>query len=293
MPSLKDFFAILVFLNVMFSCWGMGKLILPEFDTGTMHKYIIICDQRYGGTWLMTLLREQIDFRKNDETIHIEGELYRKSDAKPNLCRRIKEEFFESSKCTGRSICGFRVPYFVWQSCNFIRLAQKEQIHFIHVIRENKIDWLISHAVASELRNKMKAMNLTAAQVMHCKQGEKCYAEDISKVRIDPLDALQTMRNQSTLDQDISKSLEKANIRYRTLYYEDIMVMGTPLLLDFMGINVTETNQAATTRFQKRITKPQSEMISNYDEFVEVMRKTEFRWYLDACIKRIGRKDHC
>src|SRR6185312_3705391 len=85
-----------------------SKLINPEHDNGVMHKYIIICDQRYGGTWLSTLLREQV-MVKNDPIVHIEGELYKKSDAKSNLCDRSMTEFFNSPRCEGRSICAFRI----------------------------------------------------------------------------------------------------------------------------------------------------------------------------------------
>jgi hypothetical protein len=270
-----------------------SQLILPEHNNGAMHKYIIICDQRYGGTWFTTLLREQVN-RSNDEIIHMEGELFQKKDLKDsNLCQRIKTEFFDSSKCNGRKICSCRVPYFVWFSCDFISLANDEQIQFIHIVRENKIDWYISHAVASELRSKMKIMNLTAAQVMHCKENEKCYADDVNKLKINPREAIKVMRNQSLLDKNITITLQQSNIRHRSLIYEDIVVMGTPLALDFMGINVTETNQAATTKFKKRITKAQVDIIQNYGQFVNAIKKTEFRWYLDYCIENIGKPNHC
>lgn len=267
-------------------------LVNPEFDNGETHKYIFIIDQRYGGTWLTTLLREQV-MQRNDPIIHIEGELFKKSDARPDVCDRIMKEFFHSPKCEGRKICAFRMPYFVWPSCDMIQLGIKEQITFIHVIRENKIDWMMSHGVATELRNNMKSMNLSAAQVMHCKEGEKCYADEVSKIRLLPIPSIQLMREQQALDRNISFALQKANVRYRSFQYEDIVVMGTSIILDFMGINVTETNQTATTKFKKRITRSQSEVIENYHHFVKFVRRTEFRWYLDYCIHNIGKPEHC
>jgi hypothetical protein len=270
----------------------MSTILNPEFDNGAMHKYIFIIDQRYGGTWLTTLLREQVG-KNRDAIVHIEGELYKKPDVKPNLCNRIMAEFFNSPKCAGRMICAFRMPYFVWPACDFPKLAIREQIGVIHIVRDNKIDWLMSHGVATELRNQMKTMNLSAAQVMHCKEGEKCYAEEVNKIRLVPLHAIQSMREQQALDRNISEALTKGNLRYRSFLYEDIVLMGTSIILDFMGINVTETNQGATTRFKKRITRPQQEVINNYPNFVRFVKNTEFRWYLDYCIQNVGKVDHC
>jgi hypothetical protein len=288
---MKSFSHVLLLLSCLFSL-NYSNLILPEFDNGVMHKYIIVCDQRYGGTWISNLLREQVT-AANDPVVHIEGELYKKADAKPNLCDRSMKEFFASPKCEGRKICVFRIPYFVWKACDYTKLAIKEEIQFIHIIRENKIDWLISHGVASELRSNMKNLNITAAQVMHCKDGEKCYAEEVQKIKLLPLISINSMRDQTALDRNVTIAIQKANIRLKTLFYEDIVLVGTSLILDFMGINVTETNQTATTRFKKRITKPQEEVIENYTQFVKAVRKTEFRWFLDYCMKNIGTPDHC
>ena len=264
-----------------------GGYMLSQYDTGTNRKYLFIAEQRCGGTWITSTIAETL----NPHGAFLKGEIINYDDVSKGseiVKEKILAKVLHNPSCVDAKLCGFRIPYFVWRTIDFVSLAKEEQMSVVYIERENKFNLALSIAVG----NALKSMQLATEDIMHCKAGKRCYANEV-KVVMDIPFTLELMRKKQREDSEVHQALKDSGLNWHYFGYEDVMAEGFGSMLAFLGVNSSVISNMATSGYEKRVSRPQADMVSNYAEVVAALRDTEFRWQLDWCIEHIGHSDHC
>jgi len=98
-------------------------------------------------------------------------------------------------------------------------------------------------------------------------------------MRVDPNELLMNMTRLRSLQQQNRDELNRVGIEWMEVHYEDLVENNTRICdaLSFLGCGCPELG---TSIVQKIIQKPLSSLISNWDEVVKKLSKTEFAQYL-------------
>jgi len=109
--------------------------------------------------------------------------------------------------------------------------------------------------------------------------GQPCKAEVVKQVRVDPKQLLIKMKQLRVYQQQNRDELNRSGIKWMEVHYEDLVENNTKICdaLSFLGCGCPDLG---VSNVQKIIQKPLASLISNWDEVVKKLSKTEFAHYL-------------
>jgi LPS sulfotransferase NodH len=222
-------------------------------------KFVIITRSRSGSSLLMGLLNSHPD-------VLAKGEMYRRLYGRNS--GKLWNRIF-SKKNKKISQVGFKIFYYhpldskdrsVW---DFIK--SDSNIRIIHLTRRDKLKTYLSKVIAlktDEWYNKKKKSKLSLEK---------------RKVNLNPSDFIRECETIKSWEKSVATTF--ASHRVINVYYEDLVSDNSRVMSNifrFLDISQVEVKPSYT----KQNTESIDQLVLNYEEFSEVVRKTEWGYLL-------------
>ncbi len=220
-------------------------------------NFIIITHPRSGAHLIISLLNSHPEIECVDE-------VFNKLNA--DECNLHYQKYLNSEQNITQ-IKGFKIPYHFWNTKKndiWIKAKNNPEFKIIHLSRSNLIRAYVSYEIAEKTK------------VWYGKKEQPKLID--KKIIIDPKHCLQWM-NQTIHQQKISEYEFRYHISF-TLTYENFLFDNNKSIemLKFLDV---DTHHQLTTRMKKQNPEPLHQLIINYDEFENSIRKSRWSVFLD------------
>jgi len=229
------------------------------FGNNNYQKFIIIASGRTGSNLLISYLNSH-------PNIEAKGELFR--DMQGKSCLEVWKDFY-SPKIKNIKTAGFKIfythPFNTEDKTVWEYILKDPEIKIIHLVRENKLRTYLSLEIANKTDEWL------------VKKNKKSTLEE-KQIKID-FDSFYTRVK------DIEKYENETRIKYKKhnfieLSYEELVNDKDNTMKGiFNFLQVKENKFKSSLRKQNK--ESVKDLITNYDEFANKVKKTEFAYLLD------------